>query len=250
MIKLKKILFERMLGQQQDDIQDNIHTIANKFHETPKHRISSGYYGMTYLMQSGKVLKFTTDSNEAALAARLSKRPSSPHLIGIYDVRSLILPRTFDQHGIVNSQRLIWVIHMDEIIPLNDISKSAANGYESLKYDFYGGGATDEYIKGRIDDLVTRDKITESDKQILLKILSQRKSILQDVRRFNIKWEEAHYRNIGFKKPGDQFVIYDLQSNKYHGLPKEYNMGAPIDLNEPITRYTTDGIDTPGDPDM
>lgn len=242
MIKLKNILFEQ-LGYHEEEIEDNIRDIANNFHETPAHRIGSGYYGMTYLMQSGKVLKFTSDSYEAALASRLSKRPSSPHLIGIYDVRPLILPREFDQ------QRPIWIIHMDEIIPLTKISKSAANGYESIKHAFYSN-QPNEYVKGRIDNLLHKYGITESDIQILYKILRQRKSIKQDVRRFNINWNEAHLMNVGFKKPGDQFVIYDLQSTRWTDIPKEYNMGTPIDLNQTNTSYTTDGIDTPGDPDM
>ena len=171
MIKLKNILFEQ-LGDYIEPIAYNVNAIANEFHEKSAGSISSGYYGMTYLMQSGKVLKFTSDSNEAAMAARLSKRPASPHLIGIYDVRRLILPRTYDRHGVGDYQKAIWVIHMDEIIPLEKISRSAANGYESIKYALYSKDATDEYIKGRIDDLVSRNGITESDKQILLKILS------------------------------------------------------------------------------
>jgi len=250
MIKLKNILLEQ-LGQREEEIEDNIQAIASKFHETPANRISSGYYGMTYLMQSGKVLKFTSDANEAAMASRLSKRPSSPHLIGIYDVRLLILPREFDQHGIGKIQRPIWVIHMDEIIPLAKISKSAAQGYESIKHAFYSRNLLDKYVKERIDNLLHKYGITESDIQILYKILRQRKSIKQDVRRFNINWNEAHLMNVGFKKPGDQFVIYDLQSTRWTDIPKEYNMGAPIDLNKPSnTNFTTDGIDTPGDPDM
>jgi hypothetical protein len=82
-------------------------------------------------------------------------------------------------------------------------------------------------------------------------MLAQRQNILRDVQALQVTEYEAHANNVGFDEHG-QFVIFDIWSRS----PKTEKgtarrMQNSIDIYTMLrAQFTTDGIDTPGDPDM
>jgi hypothetical protein len=253
MIRLRDLMTEVSQRAAYDFIEQNIAAIAAEFAETPRAYAGAGYWGMVYIMQSGRALKFTADSNEAALAARLKQRARSPHLISVYDVRRLNNIRLPGQTEDTQWPDAYWVIHMEEVLPLVHIRASLAAAFDIIQPYFFREQRSNEWLEKYLQDQVnTWRAISAQDAEVLRGIIAQRRTIMQDVRRFRVKWPEAHGRNVGFRLSApDQFVIYDMQSHRggYRG-PAVSNLGKDLDLHQLITKHTTDGIDTPGAPNM
>ena len=255
MIRLLDLITETTHAEVYDYLRQHIDRIAAEHAETPARRLGSGYWGEAWLMQSGRVLKFTADPSEAALAARTSRRPASPHLIGVYSVRPITGiplkdPNTlYDDPAEWQSGRYgargYYVIHQDGITPLSEYGVTLEFAYNSLYTAIFNGGWTTEQLLQRIE----RMNYSNRDAELLQRIVSQAEGIRRDVRRFGVNFHEAHSGNVGFNASGN-FVIYDMQAMQGAPGVKPSNLGKPIDMQQIAPVYTTDGIDTPGDPDM
>lgn len=255
MIRLRDLITETARVEVYDYLNQHIDRIAAEHAETPARKLGSGYWGEAWLMQSGRVLKFTADPNEVALAARTSRRPASPHLIGVYSVRPITGiplkdPNTLyddpadwqsGRHGV----RGYYVIHQDGITPLSEYGRDVQDAYNSLYTAIFNGEWTTERLLQRIE----RMNYSNRDAELLQRIVSQADSIRRDIRRFGVNFTEAHSGNVGFNASGN-FVIYDMQAMQGAPGVKPSNLGKPIDMRQIAPVYTTDGIDTPGDPDM
>ena len=255
MIRLRDLITETTHAEVYDYLRQHIDRIAAEHAETPARKLGAGYWGEAWLMQSGRVLKFTADPSEAALAARTSRRPASPHLIGVYSVRPITGiplkdPNTlYDDPAEWQSGRYgargYYVIHQDGITPLSEYGVTLEFAYNSLYTAIFNGGWTTERLLQRID----RMNYSNRDAELLQRIVSQADSIRRDMRRFGVNFHEAHSGNVGFNASGN-FVIYDMQAMQGAPGVKPSNLGKPIDMQQIAPVYTTDGIDTPGDPDM
>ena len=255
MIRLRDLITETARVEVYDYLNQHIDRIAAEHAETPARRLGAGLWGEAWLMQSGHVLKFTADPNEVALAARTSRRPASPHLIGVYSVRPLTGiplkdPNTLyddpadwqsGRHGV----RGYYVIHQDGITPLSEYGRDVQDAYNSLYTAIFNGEWTEEALLQRIARMNYSDRVTE----LLQRIVSQAPSTRRDMRRFGVNFFEAHSGNVGFNASGN-FVIYDMQAMQGAPGVKSSNLGKPIDMQQIAPVHTTDGIDTPGDPDM
>ena len=255
MIRLRDLITETTHAEVYDYLRQHIDRIAAEHAETPARKLGSGYWGEAWLMQSGRVLKFTADPNEVALAARTSRRPASPHLIGVYSVRPITGiplkdPNTlYDDPAEWQSGRYgargYYVIHQDGITPLSEYGVTLEFAYNSLYTAIFSGEWTTERLLQRIE----RMNYSNRDAELLQRIVSQADGIRRDMRRFGVNFREAHSGNVGFNASGN-FVIYDMQA--LQGAPgvKPSNLGKPINMQQIAPVHTTDGIDTPGDPDM
>ena len=257
MIRLRDLLTETTNAEVYDYLRQHIDRIAADHAETPARRLGSGFWGEAWLMQSGRVLKFTADPNEVALAARTSRRTASPHLIGVYSVRPITGiplkdPNTWydspeewqsGRHGV----RGYYVIHQDGITPLSEYGQDVVAAYNSLYSAIFNGAWSQDELLQRIESSSYRDN--EPVTKLMKRIVSQADSIRRDIRRFGINFMEAHSGNVGFNA-SDNFVIYDMQAMQGAAGVKPSNLGKPIDMRQIAPVYTTDGIDTPGDPEM
>lgn len=255
MIRLRDLITETTHAEVYDYLRQHIDRIAAEHAETPARKLGAGYWGEAWLMQSGRVLKFTADPNEVALAARTSRRPASPHLIGVYSVRPITGiplkdPNTlYDDPAEWQSGRYgargYYVIHQDGITPLSEYGVTLEFAYNSLYTAIFNGGWTTEQLLQRIE----RMNYSNRDAELLQRIVSQADSIRRDIRRFGVNFTEAHSGNVGFNASGN-FVIYDMQAMQGAPGVKPSNLGRPINMQQIAPVHTTDGIDTPGDPDM
>lgn len=257
MIRLRDLITETTHAEVYDYLRQHIDRIAADHAETPARKLGAGYWGEAWLMQSGRVLKFTADPNEVALAARTSRRPATPHLIGVYSVRPITGIPLKDPNTLYDDPtewqsgrygaRGYYVIHQDGITPLKDMpnGRELQDVYGSTYTAIFGNNWEDDRLRQRFERNTSNPQVLE----LMNRIIAQRDSIRRDLRRFGVNYHEAHAGNVGFNASGN-FVIYDMQA--MHGAPgvKPSNLGKSIDMQQIAPVHTTDGIDTPGDPDM
>ena len=251
MIRLKQILLEQLGEFDPGDFntpwnimlqitsnRDLLNYIAGQFGESIKsYSTMSGAYSWVWWLNSGKVLKITSNSDEAKAAAYFRKLPKVPHIISYYDIRKLLV--NGEDHE-------LWATITDGVRTLN---KDERGWWRKLSddYDFW----TDYIDTEEIWNAFLGEDYPREAFEFARKILNQRTGILRDSNKFKIETYEAHGGNVGFDATG-QFVIFDVWSNMSM-TPKGIvnRMTAPIDLAKAFPpKYTTDGIDTPNDPNM
>lgn len=253
MIRLRELLQEQMTSEKlrqyintkwlsEDQIEqllvydEGAALIANQFGETldtgrtPIQQPMMGAWSKVWWLQSGKVLKITGNGDEFITAAYYSKRPAAQHVIGYYDVREILFNgKATDQFAMItdgvtvlnNKQREtyhgLWMaglIDTDPDRPFNVTIEDINKGFITAE-DYFGH--TKNYPL--------------PDKELAKTLLSQRDSILKDVRRFHVDWTEAHAQNVGFDQYG-QFVIFDIWSHdqRQTGKGASRRMSKSIDL--------------------
>ena len=251
MIRLKQILLEQLgefdpedfsspwqIIQQITSNNDLLDYIASQFGESIKnYRKMFGAYSYVWWLNSGKVLKITTLYSEANAATYFRKLPKVPHIISYYDVRE-ILVNGEDHELWATITDGVRTLNTDEMVWWNKLTDD---------YDFW----TDYIDTEDIWDAFRDEDYPREAFEFARKILNQRTGILRDAKKFKVETYEAHGGNVGFDAHG-QFVIFDIWSNMSMTSKGIANrMTAPIDLAKAFpTKYTTDGIDTPGDPNM
>jgi len=253
MIRLKDILLEQMtleklrqLAQDKWLSSENVERllvndegaalIANQFGETintsktPILDPMMGAWSKVWWLQSGKVLKISGNPDEYITAAYYSKRPAAQHVIGYYDVRDILFNgKPTDQFAMIT----------DGVTVLNENQRKT---YHGLWMAGLIDPDPDRQFNVTMED-INKGFITSTDwfgdtknyplpdKELAKTLLSQRDSILKDIRRFRIDWTEAHAVNVGFDQYG-QFVIFDIWSDDERQSRKGANrrMGKSIDL--------------------
>lgn len=214
--------------------------IASQFGETIANAsYMAGAYSYVWWLTSGKVLKITTNPDEADAAAYFRKLPKAAHIISYYDVREILM--NGEDHE-------LWAIITDGVKTLNDEEQYWWVNLAD-NYDFWTSYATtDEVWESYVYDNASKSK---EQLEFIRNILDQRDGIIRDAKKFDINTYEAHGGNVGFDALG-RFVIFDVWSSMKmtpKGIARR--MTKPIDLvNAFPTKYTTDGIDTPNDPTM
>jgi len=231
--------------------------IANQFAEsvdtarTPYASPMGGAHGKVYWLKSGKILKITINSDESATGAYYSKRRAHPHVIGYYDVREVV----GGGERVAGPNGGLWAMITDGVRVLTDDEKG---WYRHLVNDasFLSSRWSDETVENELVDwghlpVAGREGVRPQEVAFYRDMMAQRQSILRDVRALQVTAYEAHADNVGFDEHG-QFVIFDIWSRSPK-TPKgtARRMQNSIDIYDMLhARFTTDGIDTPGDPDM
>lgn len=256
MIRLKSLILEVNRQQVYNMLRkpEILQQIFSEFNESPAEWLGGGYYGSAIATKSGKVIKFTDDSYEVALAARISKRARRPHLINIYDVRPLTnINLGDDRWGDPIQAHGFYAIHMDKVIPLENMNYYAAEMWDYINYRYFQEDKTDQEIYELMKS--RSHQYSNSATELVSKIIAQRQKVLRDARAMNVRTFEAHRGNVGFTPEGN-FVLYDLQSEKNPIETKytDYSIPSPskstIGKTIDVAKFTTDGIDTPNDPTM
>jgi len=267
MISLKQILLESVPTPRTwrpEDLQmlDKLSpAIANQFGESISQVLDAGAFGITYRLASGKIFKITQDAREIAAASKLRTKSKTPHVVSYYDIKQLLNFDRLVSSNIRGRQGgdIIAAIVMDAVKTLTWDEKQLYQAVrQNLIFDSY---TTDEVLHKRVDSFVKELDGTVAQHAIdtMNKIIDQRQSIMRDLRQHNIDVGEAHANNVGFDQYG-QFVVFDVRhGNRYKAASYHNAVSAgtikratkPIDLLQlHNSLYTTDGIDTPGDPTM
>jgi hypothetical protein len=245
MIKMKQILLEGRPSESKafKAIEDNLDHIAYQFAETGARYAGKGFWGRAYKTDAGRVLKITSDPNEVAIASRFKKLSARPHVSGIYDVRPIKpvrIPFGSDDRVIEVFPDEYYVIHMDAVIPLESYKGGKMAELweeEHLHRLFFRADISDQQLRERYDHIAEHYGVFDD----YVGLMSQRRKIMQDARALGLSVGEAHAGNVGFNQHGN-FVIYDMQSNRYGEQPNPNNLGRPVDLTPDDTRYDWTGI--------
>jgi len=162
--------------------------------------LGGGAFGWAYDI-GGKVLKITTDEEEALLANRLRRKPITKHIINYYDVRNIYEKNKTFWQKLFSTRILekIYSIVMDKVIPLD---RTLGGAYMDIKKI----GFFDDTIS---DDILLKHFSKSKYKNFINKLVSQRSEILDEFDKYDILPIDAHYGNVGFKSDGT-FVIFDL----------------------------------------
>jgi hypothetical protein len=263
MIRLKSLLTEdnsdiKWLYDKSHDnpfwiVDQNRDAIASQFGERITGVLAAGNNGFVYELASGKLMKITPDAKEVAAVMKLKRRPKMRHLISYYDVRNitnLVKNISFnDKKPEYVPVDNFYAIIMDRVTTLEPLEKDTWRDYYEYflsEYEEY------EANKETLDEFL--EVIDASYQPIIVrefwqKIWPQRKNIIRDFKKSGINFYEAHQNNVGFDQFG-QLVHFDPWIAGYGWDKPVINKAR---LNKPVqipTKYTTDGIDTPGDPNM
>ena len=258
MIKLKNILTEsKPIPKAVDPLQAlelQIEDIAADVGESVGRRLGAAANGIAYKTKSGKVLKITGDYQEVAAAIRLRNRYSRPlhHVATAYGAHLLTDFKYVNQQGRVitisdseddNSKYFLLVLPF-----VNVVSEEEGRYWDEIQFEFFDRSLSNEQVLNYAKRIFSPTQL-EIMIPFLNRVLPQRASILKDFDRAGIKSVEAHGGNIGFDDHG-RFVHYDYWITNPNKESRYYwdTSGTNMDVQGP--KYTTDGIDTPGDPDM
>lgn len=205
MIKLTNLLYEAYVSE------DMLKQLAMEMGETIKEFLGTGANGKAYETESGKVLKYTEDPAEVALATRLRTKRLYKHIVNVYDVRP------------IENLNDAYLILMDKVMPLTE------------REDHYWNTARKEFFNKLNSDKQFLDWVAHQSESYVRysvsfidKIVQQRTGILRDFSELRIAYEEAHGGNMGWNKFGN-LVHFDAWQEEHYtkGFRTRFN-GDPI----------------------
>jgi len=207
MIKLIKLLNEAYVSE------DMLKQLATEMGETIVDFLGTGANGKAYLTQSGKVIKYTEDSAEVALASRLRKKRLYKHIVNVYDVRA------------IENLNDAYIILMDKVDTLNDSQEAQWN---AVRREYLDRKNSDKQFLDWVDYQPERTASRTIDSEFINKITQQRTGLLRDFSELRIVWDEAHGGNMGWNKHGN-LVHFDAWQEEHYtkGYRTRFN-GEPI----------------------
>jgi hypothetical protein len=207
MIKLIKLLNEAYVSE------DMLKQLATEMGETIVDFLGTGANGKAYLTQSGKVIKYTEDSAEVALASRLRKKRLYKHIVNVYDVRA------------IENLNDAYIILMDKVDTLNDSQEAQWN---AVRREYLDRKNSDKQFLDWVDYQPERTASRTIDSEFINKITQQRAGLLRDFSELRIVWDEAHGGNMGWNKHGN-LVHFDAWQEEHYtkGYRTRFN-GEPI----------------------
>jgi len=224
--------------------ENAVRQVAQQFGETIASYAGGGNNGKAWILQSGKVLKLTTDEAEIATAIWKKSKGQSKHIVGYYDIRRIV---NIPEADVEYPDQEAYAIIMDGITPLTSKQQECYEPLYSLYFDERFGDS---------DFMVdVTDYSSDADfRAFWANLISQRKSVLADMRRADVNTYECHEGNVGFdRKNPNQFRVYDIW--RYKTQRSLYDKGITatrtIDYNKLINnKPDSTGIDTPNNPNM
>ena len=209
MIKLVNLLKEAYVSD------DMLKQLALEMGETIVEFIGSGQNGKAYLTQSGKIIKYTEDLAEVALASRLRKKRLYKHIVNVYDVRP------------IENLNDAYIILMDKVDTLNDSEEAQWN---AVRREYLERKNSDKQFLDWVDYQPERTSSRTIDPEFIKKITQQRTGLLRDFSELRIMWNEAHGGNMGWNRHGN-LVHFDAWQEEHY--TKGYSTGFN---GEPIRR--------------
>jgi hypothetical protein len=192
MIKLVNLLTERHISE------DMIKQLAIDMGETIVDLLGTGANGTAYETESGRVLKFTRDRAEVALASRLRTKRLYKHIVNVYDVRPIQ-----DSLG-------AHLILLDKVDPLDEYP-NLARQWDYIKKRYFDKRVTDaEFMKW-----IAEQKHMSFDMNFINKLVAQRHGVNRDFTELRIYSMEAHSGNVGWNRHGNLVHFDAWQENHY-----------------------------------
>lgn len=197
-----------------DVISEIAPRIARHLGEKYKSVLGKGSYGVAFELDSGRVMKITTNTQEA-LQAQKQRNKSFKHIVSAYDVRAI-------EHN-SNEDRYdgLYVITMDRVHALNDMQQSIWNEFYSDLFDL-------SFID---DDVIRREMLAYSDgeeSKFIDLIIDQRNSIVAELKKAQVDMLEAHEENVGISDAG---VIKIFDTAPYWTILKKLKM-KPVNIEK------------------
>jgi|LakMenEpi03Aug12_release.lakeMendotaPanAssembly.Ray.scaffolds.fasta_scaffold512638_2 hypothetical protein len=242
MIRLKSLLFEQQYRTSIDAMEPLVAQIAQQFGETIAQFAGGGANGKAWILQSGKVLKLTADATEIKTAEWKKSKGQSKHIVGYYDIRQIINihPDNIDRYGPV------YAIIMDGVTTLTTQQKEWYNALFMKYFDYQQSDS--EFI-----NIVNNQMLSSVPGFVIFwnNLISQRRSVLADLRRANIHTGECHSGNVGFdRKTPTQFRVFDTWREKSF-MKGVIKTTRTIDYDILINnKPDSSGIDTPNNLNM
>ena len=246
MIRLKSLLTELEFTYRNgiEALEPAINQVASQFGETVAQYAGGGANGKAWILQSGKVLKLTADGSEITTALWKKSKGQSKHVVGYYDIRQIINIPIDD----IKYPGAVYAIIMDGVTPLTSEQKQCYSRFYDQYFDYR---FTDEDLLNDIEEVVIA---TPEFLAFWNNLVSQRKSVLIDMKQQGVFTGEAHAGNVGFdRKNPTQFRVYDVWRQK--SMKRAWDSGVPttrkIDYDVMINnKPDSTGIDTPNNPNM
>lgn len=217
---MKQIL--ELLDSSNSLINIRIREIAEDLGEEIDSFLGSGAYGYAFKTKSSKVLKITSDRNEANIAYKLAKSKNwIKCLVNYYNVGK-IKPTKFINYRDINMYE--WYILMDYTEPLTKNEEDAVHCYITImqyNQDFYKHILDKEkvikYINSKYEQdsheyirALSNEKDPEKIKQIAIDIYPKIVKIAKELKKHNIPETDFHGGNVGWDKDHENLILYDL----------------------------------------
>lgn len=215
MIKLVNLLQEAYVPE------DMLKQLATEMGETITEFLGSGANGKAYLTQSGKVIKYTEDPAEVALATRLKTKRLYKHIINVYDIHAIE-----NLHG-------SYLILMDQIMDPLDEHETWAKQWDYIRRMYFSNELTDTQFIQWINN--TNGQWMKFDMDFINKIIPQRTGIKRDFSELRIVVDEAHSGNMGWNRHGN-LVHFDAWQEEHYTKSYDWhkNKKAPTKQDREI----------------
>lgn len=188
--------------------------IATELGYTRIKYIASGSYGDTWKVTNGndtKVLKITTDANEAKLAEKLRTKGHFNHIIDYFDVRRVYTRKfkRFDNYSIIMEYVTPLDKHRDYNL-IHDIIQFQGDAMEEFGVNYIDT----DYIKGEL--INCGHKINDS----FFYWINQLKETFDSLKKIGIPVNDAdiHPGNFGYRKEDDNLIFFDISTFDFSWL--------------------------------
>jgi len=247
--KLKKYAVYEYVNTPPTILNKRIHEIAEELGEEILGFLGGEVYGYAFKTKSGKVLKITSDSNEANLALKLSKNKRwFRYLVNFYNVGK-INPIKRSPGLDVNIYE--WYILMDYVEDLTKDEEDAIDCYMMPmqdNLDYYKEMLDKEEIMNHIDwmyspddsfdwnRIKTKGRDPEKIKQIAKDLYPKVLNIAKELNRQGIKAADFHSGNVGWDKAHENLVFFDIGGEKMNYVSK-YKFKETLTSEKFVSRF-------------
>lgn len=207
-------------------INIRIYQIADELGEEIEGYLGGQVYGYAFKTKSGKVLKITSDENEANIALKLSKNKRwFKYIVNFYNVGKVSIKTPSKLEDDIYE----WYILMDYVEDLTKEEEDAINCYMMPmqdNLDYYQEMMDKEEIMNHIEWMYSPDdsfdwnrakkdnKDPEKIKQLARDFYPKVLNIAKELKRQGIKAADFHSGNVGWDKAHENLVFFDIGGEK------------------------------------
>jgi hypothetical protein len=195
-------------------LEQDAHKVAEELGEKIVKELGSGDFGTAFLLESGKVLKLTFDTNEVNVAKKLTRNKNLfNNIMNYYNVGELETDSDYK-----------YFILMDYVEPLNELEKVAINVFKELlqfSHSFYKSVFSEQLID-YVNNQFTPKRINQTGlfwkyydeipkiKQIAINFIPKIQAIAKDLKLHHIEQCDFHGNNLGWNKDHTKLIIFDI----------------------------------------
>ena len=200
-------------------IREIAEKVAEELGEKLIKEIGSGDFGWVFLLESGKVLKLTSDTEEVIIANKLTRNKNLfQYILNYYNVGEIENIETNDGYDDYK-----YFILMDYIEPINDFEARVINlVYKPLlqySKSFYKSIFSNQIIDYVVDQFNKKNKrITsfavkssiEEMKKFAIRLIPHIQNIAKDLKLHHIEQCDFHGGNLGWNEDHTKLVLFDI----------------------------------------